>query len=100
MTTKLMTIDEAQAAVVSSAFDIIEHAHTSQPFEISAMLWGAGNHDGLDPHDRALTRRHRRTLDDIIDLGYAGIIVDQLDGIASASTLDRGGFERFARPAV
>lgn len=98
MTAKLMTVDEAQAAVVDTALAIVEHAHSTDPFEVSAMLWGAGNHAPLDRHDRALARRHRRMLDDIINLGYAGIIVDQLDGIASAAALDTGRFERFSRP--
>jgi hypothetical protein len=97
--TKLKTIDEATEAVVSTACQIVEQAHAASPFDISAMLWGAGNYAALDSHDRALARRHRRQLDDVIALGYGYLIVDQLDGIASATGLDEGRFARWTRPS-
>ncbi len=95
MRLRLLTLDEAREVVVHSAIRLLERCHTDEPFEVTAMLWGAGTLDRLDPADRALARRHRRVLDTVIELGYGAEIVDELDGVSSSAGLDEGRFQRW-----
>jgi hypothetical protein len=89
----LLTVDEARSALTASARRLLTGADTDDVFHLAAMLWGAGDiTDHLNPRDRRLAERHRRTLDRLIAAGYTGEIVDELDGISSAVGLDDGHF--------
>lgn len=89
----LMTADEARAEIVAAACHLLTTIEVDDPFVVNAMLWGAGAIDGLTRADRTLARRHRRILDSLIASGYAGEVVDELDGICSACELADGRFE-------
>lgn len=81
----LYTVDEARAAVVASGRRLIAGCRSTDTFVVTALLWGAGDLDDstLDAGDRRLARRHRGVLDRLVDAGYGGDIVDELDGISS-----------------
>ncbi len=86
----LWTLDEARAAVATSAAAILER--TGCDFGTRAYLvWGAGGMEGLSPVDEVLSRRHRRVLDALIELGYAWVAVEELEGLCSAAGIDDAG---------
>ena len=92
----LWTLDEAREAVVASATALLDQA-SCDAAEICLSLWGAGAVEGLSEADRALGRRHRAVLDNVIALGHESEAVDELEGIASAAGLDEEGYEAGTR---
>lgn len=88
----LWTLDEAREAVVTSATALLTEArcHTAA---CCFLLWGAGAVEGINEVDRALGRRHRAVLDNMIALGYESEAVEELEGIASAVGLDQDDYD-------
>ncbi len=85
----LWTLDEARAVVAASAAAILDHAQCDLATQ-AALVWGAGGTEGLSPADEALSRCHRWVLDALIELDYAWVAVEELEGLCSAAGIDDG----------
>ncbi len=83
----LWSLDEARTAVADSATAVLTHAECDLATR-AYLLWGAGAMEGLSPADEALSRRHRFVLDAVVELGYAWVAVEELEGLCSAAGLD------------
>lgn len=88
----LWTLDEARAAVAASAAAVLDHARCDLAGR-AYLVWGAGGMDGLSPADEVLSRRHRWVIDALIELGYAWVAVEELEGLCSAAGIDDGDGE-------
>jgi hypothetical protein len=86
----LWTLDEARAAVAASAAAILDHAQCDLGTR-SYLVWGAGGMEGLSPADEVPSRRHRSALDALIELGYAWVAAEELEGLCSAAGIDGDG---------
>jgi hypothetical protein len=85
----LWTLDEARAAVAASAAAVLDQAQCDLAAR-AYLVWGAGGMEGLRPVDEVLSRRHRWVLDALIELGYAWVAVEELEGLCSAAGIDDG----------
>jgi hypothetical protein len=86
---RLWTLDEARAAVAASAAAILDHGQCDVGTR-AYLVWGAGGMERLSPADEALSCRHRWVLDALIELGYAWVAVEELEGLRSAAGIDDG----------
>ena len=82
----LWSLDEARAAVAASATAVLSHAECDIATR-AYLVWGAGGMEGLSAPDEALSRRHRFVLDALVELGYAWVAVEELEGLCSAAGL-------------
>ena len=86
---RLLTVDEARAALVDSAARCLSGA-TGTPTTLLAMLWGLDVGPGPTAQTRKLAAAHRATLDAVTKAGHGWIIVEELQGVIDATRVADG----------